>query len=113
VLADAKDLDRLVALAADPARHHRMLDATGGDTAALAEIATALPSSTPNRRPICSTRYGWPGTATNSLTATPRSRLSFQPSGPPSDSPFAPKPLRGQITDPQSQANALADLAKA
>ncbi|MEU7960771.1 tetratricopeptide repeat protein, partial [Micromonospora humida] len=41
MLADTKDLTRLVALATDPARHDRMLDATGGDAAALAEIATA------------------------------------------------------------------------
>jgi hypothetical protein len=42
MLADTKDLDRLVGLATDPARHDRMLDLTGGDAAALAEINTAL-----------------------------------------------------------------------
>jgi tetratricopeptide (TPR) repeat protein len=41
MLADTKDVHRLMALATDPARHARMLDATGGDTAALADIATA------------------------------------------------------------------------
>ena len=36
------DLPRLVACAGDAARHERMLDMTGGDAAALAEIRTAL-----------------------------------------------------------------------
>jgi len=42
MLTDARDLDRLVGLATDPTRHHRMLDTTGGDAAAMTEIATAL-----------------------------------------------------------------------
>ena len=36
------DLSRMVACAGDRARHNRMLDLTGGDAAALAEIRTAL-----------------------------------------------------------------------
>ncbi|MEU4088749.1 hypothetical protein [Streptomyces aureus] len=40
MLTDLADTDRLVALAIDPARHDRMLDLTGGDTAALTEIKT-------------------------------------------------------------------------
>ena len=41
MLVGAGDADRLAALAADPARHHRMLAGTRGDAAALAEIAAA------------------------------------------------------------------------
>ena len=37
-LEAAADLPRLAALAVDPKRHHRLLEATGGDAAALAEI---------------------------------------------------------------------------
>jgi hypothetical protein len=40
MLASTGDTDRLTELAIDPARHDRMLDLTGGDTAALNEIAT-------------------------------------------------------------------------
>ncbi|MFI9602752.1 hypothetical protein ACIHCX_23380 [Streptomyces sp. NPDC052043] len=40
MLATAGDTNRLTALAIDPARHDRMLDLTGGDTAALTEIET-------------------------------------------------------------------------
>jgi tetratricopeptide (TPR) repeat protein len=36
------DLSRMIACAGDRARHNRMLDLTGGDAAALAEIRTAL-----------------------------------------------------------------------
>ena len=36
------DLDRMIACATDAARHDRMLDLTGGDVAALAEVHTAL-----------------------------------------------------------------------
>ena len=39
MLLDATDIPRLVACTADHARHDRMLDITGGDTAALTEIA--------------------------------------------------------------------------
>ena len=39
MLASAENLDRLITLAISPARHQRMLAVTGGDAAALAEIA--------------------------------------------------------------------------
>ena len=38
MLQDATDVSRLIACAVDQARHDRMLDITGGDTAALTEI---------------------------------------------------------------------------
>jgi tetratricopeptide (TPR) repeat protein len=41
MLADLGDTDRLVALALDPVRHDRMLNVSGGDTAALIEVTTA------------------------------------------------------------------------
>ena len=42
LLVTLGDLPRMIACAGDPARHDRMLDLTGGDTAALAEVRTAL-----------------------------------------------------------------------
>jgi hypothetical protein len=42
LLVTLGDLPRMIACASDPARHDRMLDMTGGDTAAVAEIRTAL-----------------------------------------------------------------------
>ena len=41
MLHDATDIPRLIACATDQARHDRMLDITGGDTAALTEITDA------------------------------------------------------------------------
>ncbi|SEB90442.1 hypothetical protein [Streptomyces sp. TLI_105] len=41
LLHSTGDLPRMVACATDPYRHHRMLDTIGGDSVALAEIATA------------------------------------------------------------------------
>jgi tetratricopeptide (TPR) repeat protein len=41
LLNDTGDLGRVIACATDPARHDRMLDLTGGDSAALSEITTA------------------------------------------------------------------------
>lgn len=41
MLAGLGDADRLVNLASDATRHHRLLNSTGGDAAALAEIAAA------------------------------------------------------------------------
>ena len=61
MLADAGDLDRLAALATDPARHHRMLDATGGDAAALAEITAAVALISTSRSPdlLAALRLAW------------------------------------------------------
>jgi hypothetical protein len=42
LLVTLGDLPRMVTCAADLARHDRMLDLTGGDTAALAEVRTVL-----------------------------------------------------------------------
>ncbi|MBR7826653.1 hypothetical protein KDK95_10095 [Actinospica sp. MGRD01-02] len=41
MLQEAGDIERMVACATDPARQYRMLDVTGGDTAALAQITAA------------------------------------------------------------------------
>ncbi|MEU7873720.1 hypothetical protein [Dactylosporangium sp. NPDC049140] len=41
MLRDGADVDRLVRLAIDPVRHDRMLDVTGGDALAVAEITAA------------------------------------------------------------------------
>ncbi|MEU3648153.1 hypothetical protein AB0E59_32570 [Lentzea sp. NPDC034063] len=41
MLAGERDLPRLAGLAADPARHERLLSVSGGDVTALAEIAAA------------------------------------------------------------------------
>ncbi|MEQ0560986.1 hypothetical protein ABJI51_18025 [Amycolatopsis sp. NEAU-NG30] len=42
LLREQADLPRLVALGTDPARQDRLLDISGGDTAALTEIATTM-----------------------------------------------------------------------
>jgi tetratricopeptide (TPR) repeat protein len=42
LLIALRDIPRVVACAADPVRHNRMLDLTGGDAAALAEARSAL-----------------------------------------------------------------------
>lgn len=42
MLHDAGDLPRMVDCATDQARHHRMLELTGGDTTALTEIAATM-----------------------------------------------------------------------
>ena len=61
MLADAGDADRLAALAADPVRHHRMLAATRGDAAALAEItaAHALISTSASPDLLAALRLAW------------------------------------------------------
>ena len=61
MLADTGDLDHLVALATDPARHQRMLDATGGDAATIAEITTALTlvSASPRPNLLAALRLAW------------------------------------------------------
>ena len=61
MLADAGDADRLAALAANPVRHHRMLAATGGDAAALAEItaAHALISTSASPDLLAALRLAW------------------------------------------------------
>ncbi|MCE6994390.1 hypothetical protein LZG04_06145 [Saccharothrix sp. S26] len=52
MLTSTKDLDRMLGCCIDPARHDRMLEVSGGDAAALAEIAATqqfmLSDETPN-----------------------------------------------------------------
>jgi len=59
------DLPRMITCAGDSARHDRMLDLTGGDAQALAEVRTALDLTTPRPQPgrspaRTSRRKPWP-----------------------------------------------------
>ncbi|MFC8845794.1 hypothetical protein [Micromonospora sp. NPDC057141] len=61
MLEATDDLNRLIVLATDPARHDRMLDATGGDAASLAEIAAAQTLNCAQPRPdlAAALRLAW------------------------------------------------------
>ncbi len=113
MLAAAGDLDRLAALATDPARHHRMLDATGGDAMALSEItaAHALISSSPSPDLLASLRLAW---YRNQLT----DRNTHIPARLPAvwatlGQAARAEALAWSVTDPYQQAEALARLAAA
>lgn len=113
MLADAGDLDRLVALATDPARHQRMLDATGGDAAALAEITSAVALVSASRCPdlLAALRLAWY-----------RDQLADRNTGIPAllpavwatvGQPVRAEALARSITHPDEQARALAGVAEA
>ncbi|MFF5288388.1 hypothetical protein [Paractinoplanes globisporus] len=113
MLAEAGDLDRLVTLATDPARHHRMLNTTGGDAAALADIATAQSMIGGRRSPdlLAALRLAWY-----------RDRLADRNTHLPTRLPAVwvalGQPVRAEqvarsITDPERQTEALAGLAGA
>ncbi|WP_345542111.1 hypothetical protein [Phytohabitans rumicis] len=113
MLSDANDIDRLVALAADPARHDWMLNTTGGDAAALAEISTAHTIICMQRSPnlFDALRLAWY-----------RDQLLHRNGHIPTQLPavwaISGQPIRAEalarsITDPDSQAEALIGLIKA
>ena len=94
------DVPRLLACATDPDRHHRLLDISGGDTAALAEI-TAVQSLLAERHP--------PDLAALARLAVHRSMLTARSSGFPVNLPTlwaeVGKPIRADavartIADP-------------
>ena len=110
LLLDATDLPRLTNCATDRARHDRMLDLTGGDAAALAEIADVQDLML--RLEV----YDLPTLARLNVH---RSRLVDRNANIPSSLPTAwavighldrAEALARSITDPYRQAQALADL---
>ena len=113
MLADAGDLDGLVALATDSARHHRMLDATGGDAAALAEITAAVALVSTGHSPdlLAALRLAW---YRDQLAA----RNTYMPAELPAVWATLGQPARADAlarskTNPYWQARALAMVAEA
>jgi hypothetical protein len=113
MLVGAGDAVRLAALAADTDRHHRMLAATGGDAAALAEIAAAhaLISTSTSPDLLAALRL-----------ARHRDQLSERNAHIPAQLPAVwvtlGQPVRAEalarsITDPGARAHALAGVAAA
>ena len=113
LLAEIGDLDRLVRVATDNARHDRMLDYTQGDAAALAEIAAAQQLLL---------RLPDPGLADLAVLAVHRERLANRNRGIPTLLPALHVRLghaqRGfalglSLPDQMNRAAALADVARA
>ena len=98
LLADS-DLQRMVSCAADPARQDRMLDLSGGDAAALAEITTAQDIIA--RQPS-------PNLVTMVRLAIHRDHLTDRNSNTPVHLPAVLARL-GQITRAESIANSITD----
>ena len=112
LLQEIGDVHRLVTLATDPARHNRMLDLSGGDTAALAEIKATQDQL-----------LTWPEPDLLALT-----RLSIRRQGLESRNTNIPpglpslwatighttraESLANSLTDPTSKARALAGVAQ-
>ncbi len=113
LLAEIRDLDRLVQAATDTARHERMLDYTQGDAAALAEI-------TGTQQLLL--RLPRPGLADLAVLAVHGERLANRNRGIPALLPALRvrlgHPQRGlalalSLPDPAVGAKALADVARA
>ncbi|MFL6122299.1 trypsin-like peptidase domain-containing protein [Actinophytocola sp.] len=111
MLAATADLPRLVALATDRARHTRMLDVTGGDGLALAEIATATD--------LAATRADFPALL---LLAVARDDVAERnvhiPPELPAlwvtlDRPTRAMSLANGITDPEFRMDAVVKMAEA
>jgi len=112
LLATSGDLERLVAVATDPARQDRMLAATDGDAAALAEVTTAQQRIL--AQPL-------PDLAALGRLAVFRDRLATRNRAIPRELPVLwarlgqrhhAEALARSITDPEDQAWALAELVK-
>jgi hypothetical protein len=113
MLAEVGDLNGLVALATDPARRQRMLDSTGGDAAALAEITAAVRLVSTSHSPdlLAALRLAWY-----------RDQLAGRNARIPAQLPAVwvtlGQPVRAEalarsITDPYAQSRALARVAEA
>jgi hypothetical protein len=107
------DLPRIIACAGDPARHNRMLDLSGGDTAALAEVRTALDLIA---------AQDTPDLASALRLAYHRDQLTDRNTNIPDDLPAVwatlgqvtcAEALATSITDPARQAEALTKVAGA
>lgn len=113
MLDDNDDLPRMIACATDMNRHDRMLDVSGGDTAALSEITTLLDRAC-RGDPI--------SPDTLALLAMHRDILIQRNSGIPAELPAVwallgftnrARALVGPITEPKRRTEALTSLAKA
>ena len=113
LLTDTGDLSRLVACAADAARHDRMLDLSGGDAAALTEVRTVLD--------LIARQYDSNLTTALRL-AYHRDQLTDRNANIPPDLPAVwatlghytrAEALATSITDPEQQAQALIGVAVA
>ncbi|MFB9539736.1 MULTISPECIES: hypothetical protein [Streptomyces] len=102
MLTDLADTDRLVALAVDPVRHDRMLDLSGGDAGALAEIKTAQDLLLPQPEPDL---YAMARLSIN------RSNLETRNANIPTDLPAVWAAL-GQFTRAEALANGITDPAR-
>ncbi|MEV0136375.1 hypothetical protein AB0H83_49135 [Dactylosporangium sp. NPDC050688] len=111
MLTAAGDLGRLVLLATDPARHDRMLDTTGGDAAALAEIATTQTLNSAQPRPdlAIALRLAWHRNHLADRNTNIPSRLPAVWAA--LGQPIRAETLARSITDPDRQTQALASLA--
>src|SRR5215831_3529124 len=107
------DLERMIVLATDLARQDRMLDVSGGDAAALAEITTV-------QEFICGQDH--PDLTATLDLAIARDRLAQRNSNIPTElpavwatlgNPIRAEALARSITDPSEQAWALAAVAEA
>lgn len=108
----SSDLGRVIAFATDPARHDRMLDLTGGDSAALSEITTAQQAILQQPEPDL---------LAMACLAIHRDNLGQRNANVPARLPAVlaklgrtqrAEALAGSITEPGRRVEALADLAK-
>jgi tetratricopeptide (TPR) repeat protein len=113
LLTHTRDTARLVALVTDPARHDRMLDLTGGDTAALDEITTAQDLVLATPRPDLEAML---------RLSIRRTNLTHRNTNIPTDLPAVwatlgqpdrAEALARSITDPASRTSALVEVIRA
>ena len=113
MLQDAADIPRLIACAADQARHDRMLDITGGDTAALTEITDVqdllLRLDEPDLSALARLNVHRSIIAERNAHVPPILPAVWAMIG----HPERAEALARAITDPDRQAQALAGLAEA
>jgi hypothetical protein len=113
LLLEARDVPRIVACAADDIRHDRMLDVTGGDTAALTEILEAQSLLIHGEQPDL------PSLARLNVHRTRiAERNAYVPVTLPAVWAAIGHPERGEalaraINDPSQRARALAEMARA
>ena len=112
MLATEADTDRLVNLAIDPARHDRMLDLSGGDTAALTEIRTCQDLLLRRPEPDL-----YAMARLSHHRAQLQSRNDNIPAGLPAvwvtlDQPHRAEALARAITSPSRQVLALSEVAR-
>ena len=112
LLRDSADIPRLIACAVDQVRHDRMLDITGGDTAALAEITDAqdllLHLEEPDLQALARLNVHRSSIAERNAHVPPILPTAWAMTG----NLERAEALARAITGPNQQAQALAGLAK-